>query len=76
MKVLTLHRNSGADGGLAEIWGLQPPSPLPASSLLVVYNALYTAVHTTRKCCSVACSCFGKAVQKLATDVHLDAESP
>ena len=36
------------------------------------------AVHTTRKFCSVACSCLGKAVQMLATDVHLvylDVES-
>ena len=36
-------------------------------------------IHTTRKFCSITCSCLGKAVQKLLTDVrlfYLDMESP
>ena len=32
--------------------------------------------YTFAKCCSVAFSWVGKAVQKLVTDVHLDVESP
>ena len=28
-------------------------------------------VHKTRKFCTVACSCLGKAVQELITEVHL-----
>ena len=77
MKVPMVHRSVGADRGLTEILGAAAlQAPLLVLSLLILYTALYTAVHTMGKFCLVACHCSGKAVQKLVTDVHLDVELP
>ena len=44
---------------------------MPAGFAVLYQYLLDKVVHTTRKFCTVACSCLGKTMQMLVTDMHL-----
>ena len=58
---------------------VEPWSPTKAIAMEFGRTGVHKAVYTTRKGCSVACSCIRKAVRKLVTDVpfvYFYVESP
>ena len=55
MKVPTVYRNLGADGGPVQLWGLQPPSPHVAPSLTI--TVVRKQVREMIDCRLNACSC-------------------